>query len=118
MSEIALTQAIPVLSVEDVAKSVAFYEERLGFTKAFEFGPYAGVVRQGVMIHLNGTADDWSKPANTCRIDVTGVDALHAEMDAQGVVKPDERIGDTPFGMRQFSVVDPSGNRITFAELL
>lgn len=118
MSEIALLHAIPVLTVDDVAKTVAFFEEHLGFSKAFEFGPYAGVTRAGITIHLNGEPGDCYSRPNSCRIDVTGVDALHTEMEAQGVVKADEKLADTPFGMRQFSVLDPSGNRITFAEML
>lgn len=116
MSEIQFRGAVPVLVVEDVAKSIAFYEQRLGFAKAFEFGPYAGVERLGVQVHLNGAPGDCDSRPNTCRIDVRGVEALHAELDAQGVVKADERLQDMPFGMRQFSVLDPSGNRITFAE--
>ena len=116
MSEIRLNGAVPVLAVEDLAKSVEFWERNLGFEKAFEFGPYAGVQRGPVEIHLSGAADSWSSAPNTCRIDVQGVDALYAEIEPRGIVKPDETLQTTSFGMRQFSVLDPSGNRITFAE--
>lgn len=116
MSEPQLNAAVPVLPVEDVPKAVAFYSERLGFTKAFEFGPYAGVHRGGVMLHLDGGEAAAFPGPSCCRIDVAGVDALASEMDAQGVVHPEEPLADTPFGMRQFSVLDCCGNRITFAE--
>jgi len=119
MSDIELTAAIPVLPVDDVSKALAFYRDRLGFETAFEFGPYAGVVRGPISIHLDGGGEANPYPHPTCcRIDVRGVDALAAEMEGQGVIHPDEPLADTPFGMRQFSVLDPSGNRITFAEPL
>ncbi len=41
---------------------------------------------------------------------------VYKDFDKKGVVMPDERLETTPFGMRQFSVLDLDGNRITFAE--
>lgn len=116
MSDVELTAAVPVLPVHDADKAVDFYVTRLGFAKAFAFGPYAGVHRGPVMIHLDA-AETAAYPGPTCcRVDVRGVDALCAEMQAQGVVHPDEPLETKPFGMRQFSVLDCCGNRITFAE--
>ena len=110
-----LKAAVPVLPVDDVAKAVEFYATRLGFEKAFELGPYAGVKRGGVMIHLDGEDNAFRGPT-CCRVDVQAVDALASEMEAQGVVHPDEPLETKPWGMRQFSVLDGCGNRITFAE--
>ncbi len=116
MSNIELASAVPVLPVQDIQKSVAFYRDQLGFTPAFEFGPYAGVQRGNIEIHLDGgQPNPYAGPA-CCRINVTGVDALYAEIEPRGVVKPDETLATLPHGMRQFSIVDPTGNRITFAE--
>lgn len=116
MSDFELKSAVPVLPVDDVAKAVDFYTNRLGFTKAFEFGPYAGVQRGGVMIHLDGVEAAVFPGPTCCRVDVEGVDALCAEMEAQGVMHPDEPLETKPFGTRQFSVLDCCGNRITFAQ--
>lgn len=116
MKELELKAAIPVLPVEDVAKAVDFYTKRLGFEKLFEFGPYAGVARGSATIHLDA-AETGAFPGPTCRrVDVVGVEELSGEMEAQGVVHPDEPLATTPFGMRQFSVLDCCGNRITFAQ--
>ena len=41
---------------------------------------------------------------------------MYEDFDKKGVVMPDERLETTRFGMRQFSVLDLDGNRITFAE--
>lgn len=116
MSDIELMNTVPVLPVDDVSKSVAFYRDRLGFTPVFELGPYAGVQRGSIEIHLDGGEPNPYAGATCCRINVTGVDALYAEIEPKGVVKADETLATMPHGMRQFSVVDLSGNRITFAE--
>jgi hypothetical protein len=107
-----LVSAIPVLPIQDLEKSLSFYRERLGFSVAFQFGPYAGVEREGIEIHLS--VED-AQPV-TCRVSVRGVDGLFEEFSAQQVIHPEEPLATQPWGMRQFSVLDPSGNRITFAE--
>ena len=44
----------PVLRVSDLARSIAFYRDRLGFGLEFEYeGFYLSVVRDGCRIHLN-----------------------------------------------------------------
>jgi len=114
MSAPKLESAIPVLPVRDVPKAVAFYRERLGFAPRFEYGPYAGVGRGPIEIHLDGSAPVVA--AVTCRIAVKGVDALYEELEKQGVIHPQEPLETKPFGMRQFSALDADGNRITFAQ--
>ena len=116
MKELELKTAIPVLAVEDVNKAVDFYTTRLGFEKLFEFGPYAGVARGAATIHLDGAETSVFPGPTCCRVDVQGVEKLSAEMEAQGVVHPDEHLATTPFGMRQSSVLDCCGTRITFAQ--
>ncbi len=112
MSSSHLVTAIPVLPVQDLAKSLEFYRDRLGFRVAFEFGPYAGVEREGIEIHLS--VED--SPPGTCRVAVRGVDDLYEQMQQQQVIHPDEPLATQAWGMRQFSVLDPTGNRITFAQ--
>ena len=112
MSDSELSSAIPVLPVAELKKSLDFYAQRLGFETAFEYGPCAGVTRGPIEIHLSAE----EAPAVTCRVAVRGVEALYQEMQEQDVIHPDEPLQTTPWGMHRFSVLDPSGNRITFAE--
>lgn len=109
-----LESAIPVLPVRDVPKAVAFYRDRLGFAPRFDMGNYAGVARGPIEIHLDGSAPV-AAPV-TCRIALSGVDALYAELEKQGVIHPQEPLETKPWGLRQFSAVDADGNRITFAQ--
>jgi catechol 2,3-dioxygenase-like lactoylglutathione lyase family enzyme len=109
-----LEGAIPVLPVRDVPRAVTFYRERLGFTPLFELGPYAGVKRGAAELHLDGSGPP--TPPISARIAVRDVDALYAELERQRVIHPQEPLETKPFGMRQFSVLDADGNRITFAQ--
>ena len=115
MTKPELTRVLPVLPVSDVKAASAFYRDRLGFSIAFDMGQYCGVQRGAIEIHLDGSA---VRPASgiSCRVDVRGVDALYGELEPLGVVKADERLETKPWGLRQFSVLDPDGNRLTFAE--
>ena len=117
MTDLELTSAVPVLPVQDVSKAIDFYTTRLGFAKVFAFGPYAGVQRGAVTIHLDG-AEVAAYPGPTCcRVNVRGVDALWSELQEHpDVLHPGEPLETKPSGQRQFSVLDCCGNRITFAE--
>lgn len=119
MVPIELIDTVPVLCVSDVPASLAFYRDRLGFTTEFDMSgtyPYAGVRRGPLTLHLDGGSHEFAARPTHCRFHIRGVDALFSELDAQGVVKADERLTTQPHGLRQFSVLDADGNRITFAE--
>jgi catechol 2,3-dioxygenase-like lactoylglutathione lyase family enzyme len=112
---IELRSAIPVLPVRDVPQAVAFYRDKLGFSPVFQMDGYAIVIRAAIEFHLDGFAE-WPRPSTTCRVNLTGVDELYAEIEPKGIVHPDEPLLTHPHGMRQFSILDPWGNRVTFAE--
>ena len=69
-----------------------------------------------MVVHLDGGSHEFSSKHTCCRFHIRGVDDLYAELEPTGVVKPDERLATMPHGLRQFSILDPDGNRITFAE--
>ncbi|HEY7069828.1 MAG TPA: VOC family protein [Acidimicrobiales bacterium] len=114
--DVKFTAVVPVVPVRNAADAIAFYRDKLGFDLAFEAGPdYAGVARLGVELHLDGVVND-AAGAVSVRITVHGVDALYAELEPRGVIHPEEPLEIKPWGLRQFSVVDLDGNRITFAQ--
>lgn len=111
-----LRHAHPVLASLDIAATTRFYEERLGFTTVVTNHDHAIVDRDGVRIHFWLTDDPEIPKVTACRIDVTGIDALAAEMTAAGVVHPNAPLTDQPWGLREVGVLDGDGNGITFAE--
>ncbi len=119
MTDIQLISSVPVLTVTDLPRSLAFYRDQLGFETEFDMGnafPYAGVRRGEMVLHLDGGAHEFAHLPGQCRFHLRGVDGLYEELNPRGVVKADEQLTTMPHGLRQFSVLDLDRNRITFAE--
>ncbi|MCP9485647.1 MAG: VOC family protein [Gaiellaceae bacterium MAG52_C11] len=129
-----LSRAIPALPAFDVAASVAFYRERLGFEAIHHDGGFAVLRRDDAVIHL-WQADDESwrdraagaKPVcsgaesfiagtASCRIETEGVDELYSELRDRDVLHEVSREGvaETDFGTREFATLDLDGNLIAF----
>jgi len=112
--------AIPILPARDLSETRAFYE-RLGFQAAgwwpIEFGGYAILRRGDLSMHFFSFADI-SPDQNyaQCYWRVKDVDALYAEFQAAGLSRSGiprlDPVGDKPWGMREFSIIDPNGNLV------
>ena len=113
--------AAPILPSRDLRESLAFYE-RLGFELVGappETYDYLVVRRGGIELHfwLKQDVDPLTTDAS-CYLRVADADALHAEWDAIGVPTDREtgsRLmppGDTDYGLREFALVDRSGNLV------
>jgi len=116
--------ARPVLHVADVAASLNFYIDRLGFTSPWRHNEdgradVAQVDRQGCALIL---ADSWpEKTGNglmfislnvepaTHEAAVAALDALRAELESKGVA-----VKDGSWGYRLLVVDDPDGNQLFF----
>jgi catechol 2,3-dioxygenase-like lactoylglutathione lyase family enzyme len=106
-----------VFTVADVAASVAHYVERLGFRVQFRLGDppsYAIIERDALSLHLMPARESpGTLGRSSVYVFVADVDALHDELRGRGgpiEVAP----ADFDYGMREFSVRDPDGNRLTF----
>ena len=130
-----LGRTIPALPARDVAASVAFYNERLGFETLHHDGGFAVLMRDDAIVHLWESSDEsWQTREDTlerpvctgaesflsgtasCRIEVEGIDELYDELRQADVLHPVSRDGvdDTDFGTREFATLDPDGNLLTF----
>lgn len=115
----ALKKAVPVLRIFDIAKAKAFYVDLLGFRVDWEhrFEPsyplYMQISRGSLRLHLSEHHGDGT-PGSVVFIDITGLDAFHAELTARGshaAIEP----GPNP-SMRVLNLWDPFGSRLRFAE--
>ncbi len=114
-----LKEAVPVIPALDVAVTVAFFEQKLGFTELFRAGDppvYAGLQRDGVRFHVFECVDrriaDWS----AFRIYVRGIVDLYANARTARIVPANGTLGETPWYTTEFTIVDPSGVSVTFVE--
>jgi hypothetical protein len=111
--------AVPILPSRDLRETLAFYE-RLGFQNngsPWEEWNYLILSRGGAELHF------WSEPSVdplttsfSCYLRVADADAVHAEWERVGVPR-DKTNGsrleppvDTDYGIREFALIDPSGN--------
>lgn len=111
--------AIPVLPARCTARAKAFYE-RLGFRASRSSAPDYIVLRAGeVEVHVF----HWPslEPENSQalqHISVRDADALHqawsrVQLPAHGLPRM-SALSETPWGARQFALVDPDGNCLSF----
>lgn len=106
----------PRLPVPDVEKALAFYVHQLGFQLGWKWGSpvtHANVCRDSVGLDLIAA------PADRCGtamayVQLMGVDAYFSELEGRSVGLSE--LGDRPYGMRDFEIIDPAGNRLAFGQ--
>jgi catechol 2,3-dioxygenase-like lactoylglutathione lyase family enzyme len=127
-----LVSAVPTLPSADLERSVEFYRDLLGFEVAHRDDGLAVLRRDAVTLNLWGATDeawrtrmDAQKPvANgaesfiagtaSCRIGVEGVEELFEACVAHDIVHPNGALAEQWWGVRDFTVLDPDGNGVTF----
>ena len=130
-----MLSAIPALPVRNVEKSILFYRDVLELTLRHHDIGFAIFHRDSVEIHLWQADDEsWRNRTNqepvtsgaesfiagtaSCRIAVIGVDELYTRLQQVNVIHPNAHIQNTEWGTREFGVIDPDNNLITFFERL
>ncbi len=115
-----LIRAMPVLDCTDVAASVAFYRDQLGFV-AHTWGepPSFAIASRGTVtlglaaVHAGDTLQvkqNWA-----AYIYVADADALYAQLLQRGVQIP-EAPTLQPWGCRDFVLHDPDGHLLCFGQ--
>jgi catechol 2,3-dioxygenase-like lactoylglutathione lyase family enzyme len=122
----------PAMPSRDVGLAVEFYGDVLGFEIVHAEGEFALLRRDSTTISLWGATDDsWRESFDldqpvcsgaesfiagtaSCSVQVEGVDELYAHCNEHGIVHPNGHLGNQPWGTREFGIVDPDGNLVTF----
>lgn len=112
-----LIAAIPKLASLDIERSLAFFE-RLGFRRLHTSREYGVVRRDDVSLHFWLCADARIPHETGCRVSVAGIDPLFETFSALGIIHPNGHLESKPWGSREFSILDPDGNLVTFNETL
>jgi uncharacterized glyoxalase superfamily protein PhnB len=106
-------QAAPLLNVDDLPETIAFYTEQLEFTCDFESENYAVVWRDNAAIHFRSSSQKVSLSA--IFLWVKNVDQYYQSLKERSVsikIELDTR----PYGIRDFAVVDISGHELIFGQ--
>ena len=114
-----LGKVTPILRIFDEAKAREFYVDFLGFTvdweHRFEAGMplYMQVSKDNCILHLSEHFGDGS-PGVHIRIEISDVDEFQQSLIAKRYKHARPGVEDMPWGSREMTIADPSGNRLTF----
>lgn len=132
-----MIKTIPALPVVNIEKAVDFYQDKLGFKSRHKDEGFAILTRDSVEIHLWAACDGrwkwrsillFARPivsgaetflagTASCRIEIENIDGLYDEYKRHGVLYgPNTVIEETPWGTREFPVLDLHRNLLTFYE--
>ncbi|HVO50749.1 MAG TPA: VOC family protein [Thermoanaerobaculia bacterium] len=127
-SALSLNDVAPGFTANDLDKSLAFYRDVLGFAVEERWekdGKLAGVqLRAGKAVFMLGQ-DDWQKGRDRKKGEgfriyletAQDVDAVARRIEAAGGVL-DQQPKDEPWGIRDFSLTDPDGFKLTIGKPL
>jgi len=126
-----MLQAYPNLPARDIARSVDFFRDKIGLPPRHQEDGYAILSRDAVEVHLwlandeswrtrqahepiVSGAESFIAGTASCRIRVEGVEELYKTFRPLGIVHGNAPLTDQPWGDRDFSILDPDGNLVTF----
>ena len=107
-------RAIPVLALLDIATSLGFFR-KLGF-ETHDFGDhdYGIAVHEHIEIHFRLCTDRRVAENTSCYVRVHDIHALRADFARRIDVG---EVAETPWGMDELYVWDPSGNLVKFGQV-
>ncbi len=108
------------VAVSDMARALDFYVGIMGMSVAFTNGDPVGFVilkRDDGELHLSLQRGYRSSTTNACHLIVNDATALHAHCVAAGV-RIIKGLRDQEYGLRDFAIADPDGNRIDIGQPL
>lgn len=121
--EPVIEDAVAIVPVRDIAATMRFYADSLGFERRLETADFAIAVHGEAAIHFVATDDDRALEATATHISVylwvRRLDALWEVLRPGLDGLPDGRVRppfDQPYGMREFHVKDPDGCLLMFGE--
>lgn len=121
-----ITGLVPMLSVTDLSRTIAFYRDLLGFRVVSTYDhqgrtTWAALERDGVEIMFNQAPGAWvesrDRSARDFQVYYFGVDdvrALHAALTARGLACSPLRT--TDYQMQEFELRDPDHYWLWFGE--
>src|SRR4030095_4464329 len=116
---------IPPLRTADLAASIRFYTEKVGFTLEFQYEDFYAGIRAGRQVFHLKLADE--KDPSIDFVDRDGHFHLYFETDdaasaAEGLARRGvalvTRLHETPWGTREFVIKDDQGHTLYFREHL
>jgi catechol 2,3-dioxygenase-like lactoylglutathione lyase family enzyme len=108
----------PLLRVDDITEAVEFYTNKLGFTLGFTWADpptLAGVNLGSISVHLAKGSEGFGR--GSVYFVVGDADELYDYHRSNGV-EINNLPADQPYGLRDYSILDPYGNELGFGHYI
>ena len=115
-----LLTIIPKLPMRDKAASKQFYIQGLGFSELGDYGDYLLLKKEAIELHLCEFSG-WNPFENDGQVYIrtTEIEALYQNlMDRKIPIHPNGSLENKAWGQKEFSLLDPDHNLLTFGENL
>jgi catechol 2,3-dioxygenase-like lactoylglutathione lyase family enzyme len=113
-----LTEIHPKLPMRNRAASKAYYVDQLGFQSFGDFEEYLMVRKENIEIHFFLFKElDPKENYGQVYIRTNDIDALYQSLLDKGIaIHPNDPLQVKPWGQREFSLLDPDNNLLTFGQ--
>jgi catechol 2,3-dioxygenase-like lactoylglutathione lyase family enzyme len=113
-----LTAIVPKLPMRDKAATRAYYVDRLGFSAVGEYDNYLIVERDGQQLHFFAHTDlDPKANYGQVYLRTDAIEDLHRSLVDRGVsIHPNGGLQTKPWGQKEFALLDPDHNLLTFGQ--
>ncbi len=113
-----LTHINPKLPMRNIITTKKFYINHLGFEEIGDYGNYLLVKKDKIEIHFFEFKElDPTKDAGQVYIRTDDIDTLFQSYLEQKVpIHPNGHLQQKPWGQKEFSILDPDNNLLTFGE--
>jgi catechol 2,3-dioxygenase-like lactoylglutathione lyase family enzyme len=109
---------IPKLPMREIAATKDFYINKLGFDELGDYGNYLLVKKDSIEIHffefknLNPQENYGQVYLRTNAIDML----YQSLLDNKVEIHPNGKLATKPWGQKEFSILDPDNNLLTFGQ--
>ena len=115
-----LQQIHPKLPMRDKALTVQYYVHQLGFAQVADYGDYLIVRKDEIEIHFFAfPALDPLSNYGQVYIRTNTIHQLYQSLLEKGVaIHPNAPLADKPWGQKEFALLDPDHNLLTFGQAI
>jgi len=115
-----LTHIHPKLPMRDKAATIDYYISKLGFRdcSAADYDGYLMIAKDDIELHFFAFADlDPATNYGQVYIRTNDIESLYQSLlDEQVAIHPNGRLHTKPWGQKEFSLLDPDNNLLTFGQ--
>jgi uncharacterized glyoxalase superfamily protein PhnB len=113
-----LTSIIPKLPMRDKSATKSYYLNQLGFSELSDYGDYLLIAKDDIEIHFFEFKDlDPKDNYGQVYIRLNDIDHFYQSLvDNNTPIHPNGPLQTKPWGQREFSLLDPDNNLLTFGQ--